>query len=113
MARPSVTDDGATVTLDLHGATVDEGLHLVRRAAALAAKRGRGSLRVVHGTSTSDPRARNRTLKHALHGLLDDGGLPEARGDYRHEGHTLIALGLGLDLGARRDPTPIRLPDLR
>lgn len=109
MARPYLTDDGTTVTLDLHGATVDEGLRLVRRAAALAAERGRATLRVVHGASTSDPRARNRTLKHALHDLLDEGGLPQAQGDFRAEGHTLINLGLG----ARRDPTPIRLLDLR
>lgn len=109
MPRPRLTDDGTAVTLDLHGATVDEALRLVRRAAALAAQRGRATLRVVHGASTSDVRFRNRTVRHALHDLLDAGGLPQAQGDFRAEGHTVIGLGLG----ARRDPTPIRLLDLR
>jgi DNA-nicking Smr family endonuclease len=109
MARPRLEDDGTAVTLDLHGATVDEALRLVRRAAALAAQRGRATLRVVHGTSTSDPRARNRTIRHALHDLLDEGGLPQAHGAFRAEGYTAISLGLA----ARRDPTPIRLSDLR
>ncbi|MDX1418699.1 MAG: Smr/MutS family protein [Rubricoccaceae bacterium] len=109
MARPHLHDDGSTVTLDLHGATVDEGLRLVRRAAALASRRARSSLRVVHGSSTSDLRARNRTLKHALHDLLDDGALPEVTGDFRGEGFTLISLGVG----GRGDPAPIRLSDLR
>jgi hypothetical protein len=109
MLRPHLTDDGAIVTLDLHGAPVDEALRLVRRAAALAAGRGRGTLKVVHGTSTSDPRARNRTIKHALHDLLDDGGLPEATGDFRAEAYVLVSLGTP----ARRDPTPLRLLDLR
>jgi DNA-nicking Smr family endonuclease len=108
MPRPRLSDDGATVTLDLHGATVDEGLRLVRRAAALATDRGRTTLRVVHGASTSDPRSRNRTLKHALRDLLDGGGLPEARSTFPTEGSILI----GLRLGPRRDPTPIRLLDL-
>jgi DNA-nicking Smr family endonuclease len=108
MPRPRLTDDGSTVTLDLHGASVEEALRLVRRTAALAARRGRTTLRVVHGASTSDPRARNRTIRHALHDLLDDGGLPEARSAFRDEGHVLIGLGVP----ARRDPTPIRLQDL-
>ena len=108
MPHPRLSDDGTTVTLDLHGAAVDEGLRLVRRAAALAAARGRTTLRVVHGASTSDPRARNRTLKHALHDLLASGSLPEAQSTFPAEGFTLI----GLHLGARRDPTPIRLVDL-
>ncbi|HLT47298.1 MAG TPA: Smr/MutS family protein [Rubricoccaceae bacterium] len=110
MPRPRLTDDGTTVTPDLHGATVDEGLRLVRRGAALAAARGRATLRVVHGASTSDPRTRNRTLKHALHDLLDDDGLPEAHGHFAaSEGVTVVSLGLP----ARRDPTPIRMLDLR
>lgn len=109
MPYPRLADDGTAVTLDLHGAAVDEALRLVRQAARLAAARGRATLRVVHGASTSDPRDRNRTIKHALHDLLDSRALPEAQSDYRAEGHTLISLGLT----ARRDPTPIRLLDLR
>ncbi len=105
---PRLSDDGTTVTLDLHGASVDAALGLVRRTAALAARRGRATLRLVHGTSTSDPLARNRTIKHALHDLLDDGSLPEARSDVRFEGETLVSL----PLGARPNPTPLRLLDV-
>ncbi len=105
---PRLTDDGTTVTLDLHGASVDDALDLVHRTASLAAQRGRPTLRLVHGTSTSDPRARNRTIKHALHGLLDDGTLPEAQSDVRLDGETVVSL----PLGTRRDPTPLRLLDV-
>ena len=108
MPLPRLTDDGATVTLDLHGARVDEALTLVRRTVTLAAARGRTSLRVVHGSSTSDALARNRTIKHALHALLDD-GLAGVHDAFRAEGFTLLSLSLG----GRRDPTPITLRDVR
>ena len=105
---PRLSDDGTTVTLDLHGATVDDALDLVDATAALAAERGRTTLRIVHGSSTSDALARNRTIKHALHDLLDDGSLPEAQSDVRFESETIVSL----PLGAHRDPTPIRLLDV-
>ncbi len=105
---PRLSDDGTTVTLDLHGAHVDDALDLACRTAALAARRGRSALRLIHGTSTSDPCARNRTIKHALYDLLDDGDLPEAQSAVRLGGETLVSL----PLGARPDATPIRLSDV-
>lgn len=109
MARPSLTDDGRAVTLDLHGARVAEAEGLIRRTVALAAARGRATLRVVHGASTSDPLARNRTVRHALHDLLDDGVLrPWVTSAVRSDGQALLALAAAL----RRDPTPLRLRDV-
>lgn len=105
---PHLSDNGTTVTLDLHGASVNDALGLIRRTAALATQRGRTTLRIVHGTSTSDALARNRTIKHALHDLLDDGELPEAQSDVRFEGETLISL----PLAGSRTPAPIRLLDV-
>jgi DNA-nicking Smr family endonuclease len=105
--RPRLTDDGRTVTLDLHGARIDEALGLVRRAARLAAARGRGSLKVVHGASTSGGSA--RTIRDALHALLDDGALaPDVADAVRFDGHAL----LGLRPAPRPDPPPLRLLDV-
>ncbi len=105
---PRLDDNGTTVTLDLHGASVNDALDLIRRTTALAAERGRTTLRVIHGSSTSDALARNRTIKHALHDLLDDGDLPEAQSDVRFESETLISL----PLTSTRSSAPIRLLDV-
>jgi hypothetical protein len=101
-------DDGTRVTLDLHGASVEQGLTLVRKAVQLAAARGRVSLNVIHGSSTSDPLARNRSLKHAVHDLYEGGGLPGVTGALRHEGSTLLSL----PLGGRPDPRRLTLRDV-
>ena len=104
--RPSLTDDGRAVTLDLHGARVDEALALVRRTASLAAGRGRATLRVVHGASTSH--GDRRTIRAALYALLDDGALDgTVTAAVRFDGAVLLSLAT-----ARRDPTPLRLADV-
>jgi DNA-nicking Smr family endonuclease len=109
MPRARLTDDGRTVTLDLHGVRVDEALALVRRTAALAARRGRTSLRVVHGASTSDPLARNLTIRHALHDALDGGALAAAVVDaVRFEGVAVLALAAA----PRPDPARLHLRDV-
>ena len=82
---------------------------LVHKALTAALLRGRTSLRVIHGSSTSDPRARNRTIKHALHDLLDRNALPSVVQALRRENETL----LGLPLGRRPDPARLHLTDLR
>lgn len=109
MPYPQLHDDGRHVTLDLHGATVDEALRLARRAVAAAGRRGRAQLRIVHGSSTSQSDAYARTIKHALHDALDRGELgPGLTSSLRGEG----ALTLGLDLAAAPDPRRLHLRDL-
>lgn len=96
MARPSVTDDGSSVTLDLHGATVDEAIRLVHAVVREAHARGRSSVRVVHGSSTSDPLLGNRTIKHELHTELDAGAMSSVvTGALRLENETVLSLPIG------------------
>lgn len=110
MPYPQIQDDGRHVTLDLHGATVDDALRLARRAVAEAHARGRAQLRLVHGTSTSVRDAYARTIKHALHDALDDGDLgPGITSALRGDG----ALTLAFDLGAQPDRRPLRMADLQ
>ncbi|WP_412063252.1 Smr/MutS family protein [Rubrivirga sp. IMCC45206] len=94
---PRLADDGRTVTLDLHGASVADALDLADRAVEAAALRGRPTLRIVHGTSTADAGA-HRTIKSALHAALDRGDFPEVASAFRHDGAVLLAL--------RPDPAP-------
>lgn len=108
MKQPSLTDDGTAVELDLHGAYVDEAINLVRRVVSLASERGRSTLRVVHGSSTSDPLARNRTIKHVLLDALDR-GMRGVASHYEMEDVTLLSL----DSSSHRNPTPITLLDVR
>lgn len=106
---PSLQDDGQTVTLDLHGSTVDEAIRLTQATLREATRRGRSRVTLIHGTSTSDPRYRNRTIKHELYALLERGGLEAAvTSTWRGEGR----LVLSLDVGPSQDATPIRLMDV-
>lgn len=107
---PSLHDDGRSVTLDLHGATVDEAIDLTTRTVHEAAQRGRSTLKLIHGSSTSRRRFRNRTIKHALHDLLDDGALGSlVTSAFRTENH--VTCSLDVTTGTR-DPAPIRLLDV-
>lgn len=109
MPAPRLTDDGHAVTLDLHGASVDEAERLIRRTAAVAAERGRYRLTVVHGASTSSPRYRNRTIRHALYDLLDDGTLANWVTDaVRLDGSTMLSL----NAYATSDPRRLSLHDI-
>lgn len=108
MGTPDVDDDGRVVTLDLHGATVDEAIDMTYRTLRLAEDRGRAQLKLIHGSSTTS--RGTRTIKSALHDLLDRGDLgSHATNVIRSEN----ALVLALDLTATGDPTPIRLRDVR
>ena len=104
---PRLEDDGATVTLDLHGATVDEAVDLTYATLRLAEDRGRRQLKLIHGSSTTGPR--RRTIKTELHRLLDGGAL-EARTTnvLRHRSYLLLSL----DVTAAQDPTRIQLQDV-
>ncbi|MDT0632753.1 Smr/MutS family protein [Rubrivirga sp. S365] len=108
MLRPRLDDDGRTVTLDLHGARVDEALGLAHAAVVEAARRGRSTVRVVHGASTSG--AGRRTIKTALHAELDAGAFaPPVTSSFRQEGAVL----LGLAPDAAPLPGRLTLRDLR
>ncbi len=109
MPHPSLHDDGRSVTLDLHGASVEEALALTRRVLREAARRGRGNVKVIHGRSSSSGAHQNRTIKHALYDLLDRGALDDAvQSHWRADAYLLLSL----DLAAAADPTPIRLLDV-
>ncbi|MEM1056967.1 MAG: Smr/MutS family protein [Bacteroidota bacterium] len=109
MPRPSVTDDGASVTLDLHGAMLHEAEDLVFAAVEIGAEAGRSTLRVVHGASTTDWDGGNRTVKTAVLRLLDSGALDLwVASAHRTEGHVLI----GLRALGPVDRRPITLDEL-
>ncbi len=109
MSLPRLQDDGHTVTLDLHGVRVDEAERFIRRAAALAADRGRHRLTVIHGASTSSELYRNRTIRHRLYDLLDDGALDVwVTSELRLDGSAL----LGLDTARPSDPRRLTLRDI-
>ncbi|MEL6613280.1 MAG: Smr/MutS family protein [Bacteroidota bacterium] len=95
-----LTDDGSTVTLDLHHVRVGDAAPLIRRTVAMASARGRSSVRVVHGSSTSG--GSSRTIKHVVHDLLDDGALAEVTSDFRAQDYALLSLGVGGQPDRRR-----------
>ena len=109
MPRPTLSDSGAAVTLDLHGARVAEAEDLVRATAEAAARAGRSTLRVVHGASTTDWDGGNRTVKTAVLGLLDRGVLDAwVASEHRTEGAVL----LGLRASGASDRRRLTLADL-
>ncbi len=108
MPYPRLDDDGRTVTLDVHGATVVEAVRVVRATLREAARRGRARVRVIHGSSTSSALYRNRTIRHALHELLDAGALDCVTSAWRAEDSLL----LGLDATAAPDPARLTLRDV-
>lgn len=107
MPGPKLKDDGSTVTLDLHGVTVDEAIDLTYDTLRLAQDRGRASLKVIHGSSTSAPG--RRTIKSALYDLLNRGMLA---GGHTHIMKQRSYFTLSLDITASSDPTRIRLVDV-
>lgn len=109
MPHPRLDDDGQSVTLDLHGARVADALDLAAALVDEAARRGRSTVRLVHGTSTAD-RGAERTIKAALTDALD-------RGDYDRHVSTAFRMDGVLILGLAPGPSPsadrLRLSDLR
>lgn len=88
-------DDGTTVTLDLHGLTVDEALAVTRRTLDLAETRGRVTLKVIHGHSTSGAPGQ-RTIKTALYDALEQGFLQRYQlNHHRQQGALILSLGVG------------------
>ena len=109
MGTPQLDDDGRVVTLDLHGATVNEAVDMTYRTLRLAEDRGRSRLKLIHGSSTTSGGPR-RTIKSALHDLLDRGELGRHATNIIRSQNTLV---LALDLTAATDPTPIQLHDVQ
>jgi len=108
MGSPELDDDGTVVTLDLHGATVDEALDLTYRTLRLAENRGRTRVKLIHGSSTTG--SKRRTIKSALHNHLDRGKLDRHATNVIRSQNTLV---LALDLTTNSDPTPIQLRDVQ
>ncbi len=71
MPHPSLQDDGDAVTLDLHGASVAEAVHLADSLMQVASARGRRSVRFIHGSSTTPAAGGAQTIKAALHDRVD------------------------------------------
>ena len=109
MGSPQIDDDGTVVTLDLHGATVNEAIDLTYRTLRLAEERGRTRLKLIHGSSTTRAGQR-RTIKSALHDLLDQGNLAAHATTVVRSQDTLTFV---LDLTASSNPTLIKLRDVR
>lgn len=109
MPTPRLHDDGSSVTLDLHGATVDEAVALSHATVRLASRRGRASVKLIHGSSTTRRAPYRRTIKRALRERLEAGAFrPEATEAWRTED----VLVLALSVVPSSDPTPIRLRDV-
>ena len=79
------------------------------RTLRLAEERGRSRLKVIHGSSTTKGGQR-RTIKSALHDLLDRGELGTHATNVIRSENTLV---LALDLTAATDGTPIRMQDVQ
>ena len=108
MATPQLDDDGTTVTLDLHGLSVDEAIDITYSTLRLAEDRGRNRLKVIHGSSTTQAGHR-RTIKNELHDRLDNGNLAAHATSVMRSRDTLTFV---LDLTAASNPTPITLRDV-
>lgn len=109
MSTPQLDDDGRVVTLDLHGATVEEAIDLTYRTLRLAEERGRTRLRLIHGSSTTQAGER-RTIKNALYDLLDRGELGAHATNVIRQRNTLV---LALDVTATGGGIPIQLHEVQ
>ena len=103
---PRLDDDGQTVTLDLHGARVDEALGLARDVVSAAAGAGRRTVRVIHGHSTTASGA--RTIKSALHDEIERGAFDvHVASELFSDGHVLFGLATSVCTSSTR----LRLAD--
>ena len=79
--------------LDLHGARIEEAEALAEAAVFEAARHGRSTVRLIHGASTAEGGTGRRTIKGALHALLDEGAFaPYITSSFRAEGHLLLGI---------------------
>jgi DNA-nicking Smr family endonuclease len=109
MPYPLLNDDGRRVTLDLHGLSVQEAVRLARRTVREARARGRSTVRIIHGSSTSTAATAMQTIRGEVHSLLDGGGFED---DVVHAYREADSVLLSLPLAAEVNPVPLRLRDL-
>ena len=109
MPYPVVSDDGRSIEIDLHGASVADAEFMLRRLVRMAAARGRSSIRVIHGASTSESGTGRITIRHRLHDLLETGELGSDVIDWVAFDTTTT---LALAVTAVPDPARITIHDL-
>lgn len=103
-----LVDNGVRPELDLHGCTVNQAVQLTRRLILESVRRGRDSIRLIHGKSTTTPG--QRTIKSALTDLMDHQQLPmHVSSVYKSDGHMIVALRRR---GSTHAPGRISLRDL-
>lgn len=68
-------DDGTDVTVDLHGCSVPDAVHIIRRTVQEASVRGRARVVVIHGKSGSGESQTKRTIKEELERMIEGGEL--------------------------------------
>lgn len=111
MCPGRLVDDGSTVTLDLHGCSVDDGIFVLRRTLQEALRRGRTKVDVIHGSSTSLHSRQDRTIKNELMDRLQSGAFAAWT-----SGHTTDISGgrttLWIRLGVNAIPARIRVEDV-
>lgn len=67
-----IDDDGQRVTVDLHGVSVERALEVADAAIIESARRGRSTLRLIHGASSYE-RGADFTIRGELEHAVDDG----------------------------------------
>lgn len=97
----SLVDDGQRVELDVHGSTVDGALEMIRGTLALAARRGRSQVEVIHGVGGS--------IEFALRDALAGREIAGASSYMTVGGRTVISL----PIGGAANPQRIVAADLR
>lgn len=92
-------DNGQTVTLDLHGASILDAPRFILKTIRLAAQSGRKLVWLIHGSSTSSGTYRNKSIKHVLYDMIDDGELDEYTTDEWYDDNFCI-LSLPISLAS-------------
>ncbi|NNE71929.1 MAG: Smr/MutS family protein [Rhodothermales bacterium] len=93
-APKSVTDDGRTVSIDVHGCSREEALRLIRQCVVLASARARDRVEVIHGIGG--------VIEQGLRSALSSGGLSGVTGSVTLSGRTVISLPLSGNPDRRR-----------
>jgi len=79
--------------LDLHGARVTDAEDLAEAVVIEASRRGRSTVRLVHGISTTEHNVDDWTIKTALHAMLDEGVFAlYTTSAFRADGHLLLGI---------------------